>query len=82
MENDAQILFTKLNRLEKRRVKLDEQINETRLEMIECCPHDDSRSVESYISGSYYDKEEYITSIYCKLCGTLLDEKIKYGGFG
>lgn len=75
-------LSKKLKELRKRRDKLDIQINEMNNELVECCPHDEVMSDESYVSGSYLDKEQYITTYYCGLCGVKLDKKIKYGGFG
>lgn len=75
-------LSVKLKKLKKRRDKIENQIREMAQELTECCPHDKVIIKESYISGSYLDKEEYITSTYCELCETLVDRKIKYGGFG
>lgn len=52
------------------------------LELNKLCTHERTREEHDYSPGSYLNKEEYITKIYCDICGEMIDKKVKYGGFG
>jgi len=79
---DALILNDEISKLETKLSKLVNEIRIKRDKLKQICIHDDTSKKEDYVSGSYYDKAEYITTIVCNICDTVLDKKVKYGDFG
>jgi hypothetical protein len=45
------------------------------------CPHLETIAEDDYVSGSYYDRAQFIKRTTCKLCGNV-EEEITYGGYG
>ena len=79
---EALIIKKKIDNLYKKQHKLQLEINENNKKLQEICLHNDTEIKYSHIEGGYLDREQYITRLYCKICGTMLDEIIKLGGFG
>jgi hypothetical protein len=82
MENNELINLKKLiNRLEKRQIKLLNLICEKKQLLINNCSHKETKIINDYISGSYYNKSEYIKYTICKICEKEINKKITYGSF-
>ena len=81
---EALVLRNALNRLRRRREKINKEIEEKTAEFHRVCIHppDEIEVKDSYIDGSYYDKCQYIKKYYCKICGKLVDEEVTFGGYG
>lgn len=77
----ALFLHIVISRLERRLTKLVNEINNKRDELQEICIHNETIKKEDYIEGGYLDREEYITTIVCKVCGKVLDKQVETGGF-
>jgi hypothetical protein len=74
--------------LKKEIEKLDRKImtlefaragSQRRLALI--CIHNETEKQHDYQEGGYLDREKYIDKVVCKICGTVLTEDIKVGGF-
>lgn len=50
-----------------------------RLELI--CIHNETEKKYEYIGGGYLDRCKYVNKIVCKVCGKVLLEDIKLGGY-
>jgi len=70
-----------VNRLRRRRKKLNKEIEDKTEEMHVACIHDEFEIKDSYWEGSYLDRCQYIKTYVCKICGKQLKEDITYGGF-
>jgi hypothetical protein len=70
-----------LHRLRRRREKLDKEIIEKTKLFQESCTHNETEIKDSYVSGGYLDRCQYIKTTYCLICGKELKEDITYGGF-
>lgn len=87
-EKNAQALMIRdeISRLKNRRKifckRIDEVINEREIELNSACIHDDIKTEDSYVSGTYYDRVEYIKKHICNICGKKIKEDITYGGYG
>ena len=68
--------------LEKRLYKLNSKLIEKKEELVRNCTHLDIKEEEDFISGSYYDRDEYIKKKTCKTCGKLLSKVSSFGGYG
>ncbi len=75
-------LCEEIKALKVQRDEINKLLTEKILELNKHCTHERVRSEESYSSGSYLNKEEYITIYYCDICGVEVDRKVKYGGYG
>mgnify|MGYP007099646387 FL=1 len=70
-----------VNRLRRRRKKLNKEIEDKTEEMHVACIHDEYEIKDSYCEGSYLDRCQYIKTYICKICGKELKQDITYGGF-
>ena len=78
----ALVLHREINRLARRMGKLAREINTKKAEIQEVCTHNgDKKTINSYVSGGYLDREQYVTTVICLICDKELDKQIKYGGF-
>ena len=77
----ALFLHIVISRLERRLAKLANEIGSKKEELQQICIHNETIKKEDYIKGGYLDREEYITTIACKVCGKVLDKQVKIGGF-
>jgi len=71
----------KVNRLKRRREKLDREIHDNIEEMHVACIHNEYVTEDKYCEGSYYDRCQYIKIFTCKICGKEIKRDITYGGF-
>lgn len=71
-----------VNRLRRRREKLNKEIEDKTEEMHVACVHDKTEIKDEYIDGSYYDKCQYIKIHICKICGKEVKRDITFGGYG
>lgn len=84
---EALTLCDEVQRLKRRRDKLNDQITEKREKMRLVCTHPETKEEDSFkispvqIEGGYLDRSQYIKTTNCVVCGKKLDEKITYGGF-
>jgi hypothetical protein len=79
---EALIILKKIEKIRKRTHKLVAEINSLNSQLKSVCLHNDIETVQNYISGGYLDREEYITTVKCKICGEILSTETKLGGFG
>jgi len=81
---EALVLRNTINRLRRKREKLDKEIDEKTAEFHRICihPEDEIEVKNDYIPGSYLDTCQYIKRFYCKICGKKVDEQITHGGYG
>lgn len=70
-----------VNRLRRRREKLNKEIQDKTEEMHVACIHNEYEINDSYCEGSYLDRCQYIKTYICKICGKELKKDITYGGF-
>lgn len=68
--------------LSKKKNKILKQISSDEEELKKICIHNKKSTKNDYISGSYYDKEQYIKITVCDICGEELDREITLGGYG
>lgn len=80
MEPEIEILNTIIH-LEKRRNKLNVEINNKKNKLKLICKHSDIETKETYIDADYYNTSEYITRKVCKIYKKELSKVSKYGGF-
>lgn len=75
-------------KLKKEIEKLDKKIttlqfakagSQRRLELI--CSHNDLEWKYEFHEGGYLDQSEYISKLVCKVCGKVLKQERKPGGF-
>lgn len=78
---EALTLCDEVQRLTRRRDKLSAEIHDKREKMRLVCTHAETKVEDSYIGGGYLDREQFIKTLICKVCGKELDKKITYGGF-
>jgi hypothetical protein len=78
---EALTLCDEVQRLTRRRNKLNVQITEKREKMRLVCMHVETKIEDSYVEGGYLDKSQHIKTTICIVCGKELDKKIIYGGF-
>jgi transposase len=78
---EALTLCDEVQRLTRRRNKLNVQITEKREKMRLVCTHAETKIEDSYVEGGYLDKSQHIKTTICIVCGKELDKKIIYGGF-
>jgi acetyl-CoA carboxylase alpha subunit len=82
MENEKALKLKKeIDRLEKRRDKLNNEIYTKIQEMEDICVHNDIEWKYEYHEGGYLDLSEYVSKLVCKICGRVLKKEIKKGGF-
>lgn len=74
-------LKKEITKLEKKRNKLTQEIQEKEKLLKDTCTHNQVHTVNKYIEGSYYDKAEYITQEVCTDCGKILREMREYGSY-
>lgn len=77
----ALALRKELHRLKRRREKLDKEIFEKTNLFQVSCTHNETEVKDSYVSGGYLDRCQYIKTTYCLICGKQINEDITYGGF-
>jgi len=70
-----------IEKLIKKRDKIQEQINLKLLEFKNSCTHTNIESKRYTIEGSYYDKSEYRLKEICKDCGEVVNDLHKGWGF-
>ena len=81
-DNSAAIEIVRiLSGLEKRKEKLNKEIDEKRAELKSICIHNETEEKHEYIYGGYYDRAQYITIIMCKTCHTELSKRVTQGGY-
>ena len=78
---EALTLRDEIHRISVRRDKLNMQLVEKRDKMQNVCIHNETEVKDSYVSGGYLDREQFIKTTICKTCGKHLKEDIVYGGF-
>ena len=74
-------LCDEVQRLTRRKDKLIGEIHDKREKMRLVCTHAETKIVESYVGGGYLDREQFIKTEICVICGKQVDQKITYGGF-
>jgi hypothetical protein len=74
-------LCDEVQRLTRRRDKLNDEIHDKREKMRLVCTHAETKIVDSYVGGGYLDREQFIKTEICVVCGKEVDQKITYGGF-
>jgi len=84
--NDEALGYQKeMNRLQMRKIKylspINAKINELRKKIGETCIHNDTKEVNDYESGSYFDQCRYIKKEVCNVCGKELKRSVTYGGY-
>ena len=73
----------RLKLLEKRNIKIEEEINSLEKELKSICTHSWYKVIPQFKSGSYLEKSEYWEYKECKICGKHFDKIFKgYGGYG
>ena len=81
--NEEELMLLKtITKLERRRNKIIDELIEVNEVLKDRCRHPVTRIEDKYSEGGYLNRSEYITTIYCSVCGTKLDENIVGGGFG
>jgi hypothetical protein len=78
---EALTLCDEVQRLTRRRDKLNGEIHDKREKMRLICTHAETKIVDSYMGGGYLDREQFIKTKICVVCGKQLDQRITYGGF-
>lgn len=78
----AQALAEKLQDLKELRDKTEEEIIETRKELLKYCTHEKTSKKSHSYPGSYLDRAEHHVITVCDWCGEELDKKVSYGGYG
>jgi hypothetical protein len=94
----ALVLLKKINRLEKRRFDLEIEIQLTppyrkrdkvaieierlKEQLPEICTHNETKRIDEYQEGSYYDRCKYIHITECAICGKELHREVTTGGYG
>ena len=78
---EALILCDEVQRLRRRRDKLNSEIHDKKEKMKLVCTHAETKIENSYLGGGYLDKSQHIKTTICIVCGKELDKKIIYGGF-
>ena len=81
MTEKEKIVVKQIERLKKRRDKLNIEIAQqtSLLELI--CTHSEREIKEEYEEGSYYDKAQYYTYNVCKVCGNKQLVKHEIGSY-
>ena len=79
---EAKKIKKEINKLRAQRSNIEDIINLKTYELIENCPHKKTKMVDVYISGTYYDKKQYIKKTICKVCGKEIDKKVTTGSYG
>jgi enoyl-[acyl-carrier-protein] reductase (NADH) len=82
INNEILILKNDIKKLEKKYSKLDDDITLKKKQLMNICNHSITFIKNDYISGSYYDRAEYIKITICELCNKEINREIKYGSFG
>ena len=72
----------KLVALRNQRKYITECIDKLEREIAEDCRHTDTVIEQDYVSGSYYDRAQYIKRTRCVNCDKILNESIEYGSYG
>jgi len=78
---EALTLCDEVQRLTRRRNKLNDEIQEKREKMKLVCTHAETKINDSYVEGGYLDRSQYIRTKVCVVCEKQLNENITYGGF-
>jgi hypothetical protein len=94
----ALVLLKKINKLKDKKSQIEIEIQLSPLylkkdkiaveiercleELPKICIHNQTKRVDEYESGSYYDREKYIHITVCAICGEELNRKITTGGYG
>ena len=71
-------LQKKIERLEKRSDKINDEICNLKNNLKLICIHNRTEKGHKYESGSYYDREVFINQIVCKDCGKITNVLKKY----
>lgn len=79
--HEALKLKKQIERLENRASLLYGEASHLKYQMIDVCIHDETEEKYEYQPGGYLDREVYINKIVCKVCGKVLEEERKTGGF-
>lgn len=78
----AKDLLKIAQRLRRRHDKLVKEICEKERELEKICIHDETKIVDDYIEGDYYNTSQYIKKLVCTVCGKEFDKKVTRGGYG
>jgi hypothetical protein len=78
---EALALRDEIHRLSIRRDELNIQLCEKRDKMQHICIHNETEIKDSYVGGGYLNREQFIKTTICKICGKQIKEDITYGGF-
>jgi len=70
-----------LARMQRRSLKLRQEISTKQEELRSICKHEDVKKENSYIEGGYLHRCQFITTYTCEICGVKVGEEIKEGGF-
>ena len=70
-----------IHRLRRRREKLEKEILEKTQLFQDSCTHNETYVKDGYVPGGYLDREQFVKTTICKICGKEIDENIIYGGF-
>jgi len=71
----------RLDQIKKETGILSFEFGQKKARLKQICPHLETITEDDYVSGSYYDRAQFIKRITCKLCGNV-EEEITYGGYG
>lgn len=66
------------NKLDELKASLHYKVDELQ----KVCPHTEVYEIEEFVSGTYFEKAEYITKSICQTCGLIVDTYIKTGYYG
>lgn len=75
-------LIKQANKLESQAQILYGKATHFRIEAELVCIHNETEPKYEYEPGGYYDREVYINKVICKVCGKVLEEERKLGGYG
>jgi transposase len=71
---EALTLCDEVQRLTRRRDNLNVEIHDKREKMRLVCTHAETKVEDSYVGGGYLDREQFIKTRICIVCGKELDK--------
>lgn len=78
---EALALRKEIDRLTRRKDKISKEIYSKKASMQDVCIHNETEVKDSYVPGGYLDREQFIKTTVCIICGKEIKEDITYGGF-
>lgn len=82
MTKKIKLLVDEIKKLKSSIGQQEGELDNKEKELQNICTHKNTVKDESYIPGGYLDRAEFITREYCSICGKLIKEDTKLGGFG